>query len=229
MKLYHATSAAHMESVFVNGLKPRGRAKGMWEGEIASQPDCVYLTDSLAPFYADHACNGRRGRGAKWMIVEVDTDRFDMARACADEDAMLCYLEHRGDFKRAERSSNREAAKDLARLNSWEDSLTILGTCAYRGAISPKAITRISIIDPKELGGLALSLSDQGINVMAHRFLIDRRKAAIRWLMGEDVAPEDFYGPVWALNLSAYPDACKQAAAELAAHKGIKVIKGAGQ
>lgn len=66
-----------------------------------------------------------------------------------------------------------------------------MGNCSYMGVIPVKAITRVSIFDPKSNREMALTAADPTISIVNYRFCADKYRALVRWLMGETVSAED--------------------------------------
>ena len=84
--LYHGTNGAWLGSILRSGIEPRGSrpARNNWKHvPHQSNPRCVYLTDSYAPYFA---FNAARGKDPLCAVIEVDTDRLDPNNLTFDED-----------------------------------------------------------------------------------------------------------------------------------------------
>jgi hypothetical protein len=190
MKLYHGTSGAFLSDILTNGIKPRG-AKGTnnWKHTVNSNPKCVYLTDSYAPYFAFNAVQG----DARCAVIEVDTDLLDDDNLFPDED----FLEqaNRGSdgidgnmkqrtlhYRKKQFSYNYipgTIQKDL--ITWWEASLRYLGTCSHRGVIPVSAITRV-VHWPHKLNALLSLIWDPTICIMNQEIMGNQYRELTRKL-----------------------------------------------
>jgi hypothetical protein len=155
--LYHGTTARWLKNVLRVGLEPRGRrtARNNWKHvPHGSNPRCVYLTNSYAPYFAHNACRPNDAAA----IVEIAVDRLDPDALYPDEDFLeqvsrggldglpadrsmswrtLHYRSRQFEFDRFTPTGNAELP------SWWLASLSELGTCAHRGTIPVSAITRV--------------------------------------------------------------------------------------
>lgn len=138
MKLYHGvTRTEFLNSILKRGIVPRGQKPGNWE-TAPSRSDCVYLTDAYAPYFGP-------------LIVEIDVERLELKKLLPDEDAVEQTMRGKDGIEGTleERAAIIRNQLHLYKDGQWEDSLKVLGTCAYRGKIHPSAISRIAVLPVK--------------------------------------------------------------------------------
>jgi hypothetical protein len=197
LKLYHGTIAEVARKALTEGLKPRGildmNGDGNWQHTVESNPECVYLTDTYAAYFAMNACKGDE----HWGIVEIDVDLLDDPNLLPDED----WLEQgtRGDpdwdYIEGGMVERTRWFRDHAYLfqHLWEDSVKSMGNCCHRGIIIPQAITRVAIYDPKSNLGISMIAMDPSITPLNHFICGRKYRALTAWLMGDDVDVMEFY------------------------------------
>jgi hypothetical protein len=211
MRLYHGTNGAWLDNILRVGLEPRGNrsARNNWK-HVAHQsnPHCIYLTDSYAPYFA---FNAARGKNPRCAVIEIETDLLDNTKLIPDEDAWEQLgrkrddvpgtmsqrtLYYRSEIDRAWRvpryHTDREVlwrftARDDPTLPPWQVSLRALGTCAYRGAIPTEAITR-AVKWPHVGGNVGLMFVwDPTITLINQRLCGPRYKALTAKLFGDEL------------------------------------------
>jgi hypothetical protein len=232
MKLYHGTTETVARAAFMHGLKPRAStgARGNWDSN-PSNPELVYLTAAYAGYFAGCACE----EGERWGIVEVDATALPTSFMRPDED----FIEQ---ASRGGESPIPTALKSLERrtqwvrdrldnfAHHWRDSVEGLGNCAFKGGIQPEAVTGVAIFDPKSNPMVAMAVMDPTITLLNYTFMARKYEAAIRWLMGEDITPEEFGAGFTGIGLT--PDQEEAAAAKLppemleAINKRVEVARG---
>lgn len=190
MKLYHGTTEAVARHALDEGLLPRavsGRASN-WQG-CPSNEDLVYLTVAYAGYFASQATEELE----PWGIVEINTELLDQEVALVPDEDWLeqCCREISVPFNSYSKLSMEERTKfwrkrQLDLSDMWEMSIEGIGNCAHVGKISPKAITRISIFDPKTNPTIAMLATDPTISLLNYCFMADKYRALTRWLMGEE-------------------------------------------
>ncbi|MCH6206289.1 hypothetical protein L3V16_20920 [Brucella ciceri] len=152
MRICHGTSSVHLESILVEGLKPRGSKASNWQA--ASHADLVYLSQAYALHYAGNAVDKK---GGNIVLVEIDTDLLPETRSMlADEDAILSALSmgiiERPDFANYDPdlplhdiaeliTADLEKFAEVGADAEW--SLSVIGNCTHHGTVPPEAITRI--------------------------------------------------------------------------------------
>jgi hypothetical protein len=198
MYLYHGTSSSHLESIRKHGIQPRGfDSNGNWEHTVLSGEDRVYLTDVYAGYFALCASDGE-----PWLIAEVDVDKLDQSLLRPDEDAIAQIAHSAPSFNevwggKPVKEYTPEELTEFVRDNidqwadEWQQMLQAIGNCSYKGVIPARAITRISIFDPKNNGEIALMAADPIISIMNYRLCANKYRALTRWLMGETVSSEE--------------------------------------
>lgn len=151
MKLYHGTNAKWLPNILRIGIEPRGsrRSRSNWKHvPHQSNRNCVYLTNSYAPYFAHNATDINE----VVAIIEVDTDRMSEDNFYADEDFLEQVFRGRDgdDRSMSERTLSYRAKQFSYRWTDnpvyplwWKASVAGLGTCSYRGTVPIEAITRI--------------------------------------------------------------------------------------
>lgn len=238
MKLYHGTNGGWVQNIVKRGLEPRGtrQARNNWKHvPHQSNPKCVYLTDSYAPYFAFQAT---RGKNPLCAVVEIDSDRLNHSHLYADEDALeqmtrhsevdmapaglgmsdrtLWYRAHQFDI-------TGMTMQDGTVEDAWRLSLRVLGTCSYHGTILPHAITRIVTWPDKENLGLHF-VFDPTITVMNQKICGDMYRALMAKLFGDPVTTMD---PFVSEDGSPFPRYGAQTVAvfDRACIKGLEVIE----
>lgn len=191
MKLVHGTSKRFLKDILRNGIRPRENSPSMWE--VESNREMVYLTNCYALHYA---VNSSRDF---CILVEVDTNLIPNSKfnLMADEDALeqawrinnsiFPFEPEGGTMEERTKwfSDNLEIAKIHGFDHEW--SLKVLGNCAHKGTIPPKAITKIVEYDIK--GGWWLGFFDPTITIMNFIVMGDYYKTCQKIMMGETVDP----------------------------------------
>jgi len=181
MKLYHGTSDRYLASILKGGLRPRGRRKKSNWDSYPSRPDCVYLTEAYAPYFAEQATNVKKGERS--LIVEVEIDEND-ERLLPDEDfiaqALSTQLKVSIDAVHAGVRNSLEGYAHHAL-----DSLAGLGNVCIKGTVSQAAISRYVVVDFKKQTELWQVCLDPSISLMNYRFCGDKYKTVIKWLFGD--------------------------------------------
>lgn len=204
MLLYHGTSEHAALQALEKGLRPRKETGvGNW-GDLLSNDESVYLTDTWACHYALNARqNGVRLVGPdgkiqnRVAVIEIDTNRLPFTNFRADEDFLAVrevYATKGGNLK----ASIQAHSKNLTA--EWKTSLKYLGTCAYRGAIPKKAFTRIAFLDPKKNRDMVAAMADGTISPQGYKFAGAYHRAYTKWLFGDPVTAKEVLG------LDSYPD-----------------------
>jgi len=199
VKLYHGTDDTKLNSILKHGLLPRSRKKGNWK-DAPSRSDCVYLTNAYAPYFINTSTAKKDGMG---LILEVDTNKLNERKLLPDEDAIE-QTGRRNDgvegdcFKRARYFRDRLHNYDDGQ---WEQSLDVLGTCAYKGKIPNYAITRIALIPY-----LYFLWWDASITLMNYRLLGGKYRNQTARLFGD--RPPDLSDPFglneWRVPMSGH-------------------------
>ena len=150
MLLYHGTSLAHWESIKRDRqLKGRGASKGQWEHTVKSHPQCVYLTECYAGYFAMNAGAGRDQHHI--ALLEFNTE-FIEGRLVPDEDAIERMMRgEEGPRNRMALYRHTRKARSVVHKYvgspAWRQSLELLGTCAHFGPLGLEHCTRVAIIE----------------------------------------------------------------------------------
>jgi len=219
MLLYHGTSAAYLESILKEGLKPRSVTKNSNYQLHPSREDCVYLTDAYAPYFAAVASD----KHGKWLLVEVDVSIEDLL---PDEDfieqATRGIKGHLHDLSMLERTKYyRDKLENYA--HHAHDSLKGLGTVAIKGGVPAASITRVSEFDPESNNYIVMTALDPSISILNYKFMGSKYRALNRWFFEDDVTPVDIQGEV--LSFQSEEQIREQALA-LAKRSGLKITNG---
>lgn len=193
--LYHGTNGAWVDHILRRGLEPRGhrQSRNNWKHvPHQSNPRCVYLTNSYAPYFA---FNAARGKHPSCAVVEVDTDLLDHDHLLPDED----FLEQAGrqvdqvpgtmsqrtlHYRKLQAGGYGLAAKGTGLELGWQDSLRHLGTCAYRGSVPAAALTR-AVVWPHLPNAWLVLIWDPTITLINQRICGDRYRALTARLFGD--------------------------------------------
>lgn len=82
MKLYHGTTEAVARKALTEGLVPRGALGIESTWDVESHPECIYLTNAYAGYFAANATE----LGDRWGIVEIDSEALCERYLLPDED-----------------------------------------------------------------------------------------------------------------------------------------------
>ena len=189
MKLYHGTSARHLEAIRSRGLVPRGRGnrRSNWDHTIKSRAGHVYLTTAYPLYFA--MCAAKDDEAG--LVVEVDTECLLEGSMFPDED-FIAQAQEKTSREQHEKVKllRRTAAVDLDRYqHAWSASLKYLGTCSHRGTIPATAITRIATLDFKKRPEVSVMCADPLIRIDNYRFCGWRYRGLVAWLFGDGPMP----------------------------------------
>jgi hypothetical protein len=136
--LYHGTLTSLAPSIMREGLKPRGKTTSHDEYmNSASLPQFVYLTSS-AGIALEHACriSERTASGVGVTVFTIDTDTLDADLIYPDED----YLAEEWNSDFTDWSLREQLRFMKAKQDTWQESLDMFKTIAYRGTVRVKTI-----------------------------------------------------------------------------------------
>jgi len=195
--LFHGTNGAWLDVILKQGLRPRGAAgRSNWTHSINSNPKCVYLTDSYAPYFA---FNAMRGKAPLCAVVEIDTDLLDETDLYPDEDFLEQVSRGAKDpvpgtmVERTKHFRKNQFRYDYPCINPddgsettwWEASLRYLGTCSHRGIVPARAITR-AVRWPHKGNGVLAAVWDPTITLVNQQIMGDKYKALTAKLFAGD-------------------------------------------
>jgi len=219
MKLYHGTTEAVARRAIKEGLLPRNKtgSEGNWEHTVASDDSRIYLTRGYAPYFAFSAVEEGEKWGI--VEVDVQRLANDISRNIAGGigDGRLKLLPDEDFLEQAARGMTIEHVKEggteeqfknfpwdgdyvekteffrnniLKWQHMWEASLDRLGSCSLLGGVHPRAISRVSIYDPKSNPTMTLTAIDPIISIQNWGICSEKYSELTRWFMGyTDIDP----------------------------------------
>lgn len=155
--------------------------------------DTVYLTAAYAAHFAI-AASGSTGTAG--VILEVDTCKLDEEKMVPDEDLFVAELQ--AGMLRETHTDVRAFVKrhfdELIHVITWEEALSYLGTCGYRGVVPVSAVRRIAVIDMIKNPRVGMWLSDTAISPIGYAAMGHSLKIDLEWLMdgAEGVRPNPY-------------------------------------
>lgn len=235
MKLYHGTSGSAARTILTEGLQPRSflyedvdeeDGQGNWHHSVPSNPECVYLTNAYAGYFAAVAADDEE----EMAIIEVETDDLDEDFMCPDEDFMEQAsrgqtLDNEGFEGLLEAGSDMKERtlwfRDniLAFSHMWRESIKHLGTCCYYSGIDPSDILRVSFINQKAAAKMVMLAMDPSICLMNYQIIGGKYRTLTQWFMGEPVEVEQL--STWGVTANMPPQFRTQADAHHAALREI--------
>lgn len=175
--LYHGTRAAHQARILEHDLVPRGQSGvSQWQHTAESRPDAVYLTSAYPLHFAINA----QGEG-DLLILEVDTAKLNPSLLVADEDALAQSLNELAT-RRMTLLEKTLYYRDRSHHYSAEDSLALLGTCAYLGPVPAAALSRAARIRLEDVGTLIIGGFDPVVSPINFSIFGDEYRESIKWL-----------------------------------------------
>lgn len=203
MKLYHGTSGSAARHILEEGLHPRSfvfedvdeeDGAGNWHHSVPSNPECVYLTDAYAGYFAAVAADDED----EMAIIEIETDDLETSFMCPDEDFM--EQASRGQTLDGEGFEDLVACGDDMKARTiwfrnnisafghmWENSIKHLGTCCYYSGIDQCDILRVSFIKQKDAANMLMMAMDPSISLMNYQIMGNKYRTLTQWFMGETV------------------------------------------
>lgn len=128
IELYHGTTSAFLDDILSKGINPREFTdKSNYEGSLLSDPKNVYLAAFIQAVAGSK--NGIARHGGNMVLIKLI---MDTSTLLPDEDSGVL----------------EEGAIKFRQPRDWKESLEYLGTCAYKGIISPANFTEIVEYDP---------------------------------------------------------------------------------
>ncbi len=176
--LYHGTTERIAKQAPVFGLS------------AATGP--IYLTDVYPGYFAFYASTKEDDR---WGILEIDLALLEQGLFVPSE-----WLLEQTVGRPAKSESARTKRLDSFRKNldryhrKWKESLRSIGSCAYLGPVPKKAIRRVTIYDPHSNPMITTAVISTRLTLAEHKQNYARHRAVTRWLLGEDVTPQEWAG-----------------------------------
>lgn len=181
MKLYHGTTARHLDAFLKYGLRPRiETGNSNWE-KFKSRPDLIYLTTAYPLYFAANATETKDDESA--LIVEVDSRRLNEKLFFPDEDFIAQVIAQREG--RSLEIVQKEVTRDLEGYrHTWHMSLKGMGTCSYQGTILTETADKYVVIDLKKRPELWMSMTDPLITITNYKFRGVFYENFVKWVMG---------------------------------------------
>jgi hypothetical protein len=194
--LYHGTTEAIGRQAKAEGLRPRRlTGKSNWKHIVESNPSLIYLTTAYAPYYALQAVN----KGEKISIVEIETDLLKESNFRPDEDFIeqVTGLDKKNIAGIKGKTMSQRTTYIRNHLDEfsafWKPSLEHLGNCGYKGVITGKAITRVSVVDISKCVAMCSEVLEAVITLANYSVCGSQYRMMTRWFMGEPVTAEDWF------------------------------------
>lgn len=178
--LYHGTRAEHQARILAHDLVPRSQSGvSQWAHTTESRPDAVYLTSAYPLHFAVNA----QGDG-DLLILEVDTSMLNPTLLVADEDALAQSIRDPAT-ERMTLLQKTLYYRERSHHYSAEDSLALLGTCAYLGPVPALALRRSARIRLADVGTLIIGGFDPVVSPTNFSIFGDEYRDSIKWLFGD--------------------------------------------
>lgn len=181
MKIYHGTSSKYLGKILKEGLKPRLDRSGNWE-KFPSIKDFVYLTVAY-PFYFANAAIEEDTESM--LVLEIDLDKLDKNEIYPDEDVIAQSIQHNNKDNISIDAIQEYVKQYIGNFKEhWEESIRLIGNCAYNGIIPLDAISRYALVKTSRLIILDPVISPS-ISIMNYRFKGKFYRDFISWIFGE--------------------------------------------
>lgn len=185
-RLYHGTSAKHLDAILDRGIEPRGKRKSLWK-DHPSLASNVYMTTAYSLHFAKHAAAHTRHEDG--LILELDATCLPPWDMLPDEDAIAQSMLRQdpnwcsGDIGRATRRARQALTEFVEQGADWEWSMRVLGNCSHMGTVPPHAIKRA--VRLHNVTGIEwMIFGDPSIHIMNYLFLGSYYRACSDWLIG---------------------------------------------
>lgn len=194
-KLYHGTTELVAKaSCGMKGFSPYDsgfNSSGIPKTIYASSGNAICLTDTYAGLMSFDTSNPRD----RWGIIEIDVAYLSQYAISPHE----IFLMEKGKTKL---TSEDDRLKKTIQLRSsllgnrklWRESLESCGFCVYDEHIPLEGITKVSIYDPASNPIMTKAMTSVLGGGKFHKSNQHRHKMLTRWLMGENITPEDWVG-----------------------------------
>ena len=181
MYLYHGTNFGALENIMKEGLLPRMDTGGSnrW-GEFPSREDCIYLSRLYAPYFALN----KTEVGEKWLLIRIKKEALIQDLLLPDEDYVAGILPK--DMDNMSLAEKTEFARRLLPnlIDRTDDSIRMLGNCAYRSHVNLKQIDKIVAFDLKQNPLMNIAI-DPTITVMNALMMGGKYTALTEWFFEE--------------------------------------------
>ncbi len=194
-KLYHGTTEIIAKMACIKGLAPYEvniTDNGIPRRICASTAGGICLTSSYPGLMAFETASNRE----KWGIIEFDVSHLH------PESLMPCegFLAEKVKTKL---SNEEDLFKKMTQLRQglsnnrrkWRESLDSFGMCVHEGEIPLDAISRVVTYDPFSNPVMTKAMIASVIlGSRFHKSNLRRQMMITRWLMGENILPEEWLG-----------------------------------
>jgi hypothetical protein len=234
VKIYHGTTETIGRRALTEGLKPREvTGKSNWKHTVESNPTLIYLTTAYAPYFALQAVKERKG--AKFAIVEIETDLLDETKMRPDEDFIeqATRLDKKNNAGIRGKTMNERVEYIRNHIDefsdSWKLSVEHLGNCAFKGVIKKTAITKVSVVDISKCKSMCFEAIEPVISLMNYKICGAQYRMLNRWFMGEPVTVDEWFqtqsvNPLNFMNEKEKATAVKTMAKRLANQSYVEII-----
>lgn len=186
MILYHGTKFAILPKIKKEGIKPLqdNTQTGNWKHTIPSRIGHVYLTNAYPWYFAAHCTRIR----SKALVLEIDIPE-DMLYP--DEDFIGQVLHRKEEYSDYDLLELTEAIDLEEYKHNWEDSLTHMGTCSYKGIIPWQYVKRYAVVSD---WNFLFMCSDAQVSLINYKFVGYKYKELLK-LSFKDI--EEFVDPLF--------------------------------
>lgn len=170
MVLHHGTSLTRAREAAIKGLLPRKLSGRNSFPCTPAHEDCIYMSDTYPLYFAENA--RRQDRDDFAVVFSIDTSLLNENCFLPDEDVLEQINRGADDLPASLSASERTALyrrslSVYAGSDGWQDSLKLLGTCAYRGRVLPHAFVSVAVVDVQAQRKLMMWATDFSVS-LAH-------------------------------------------------------------
>lgn len=195
-KLYHGTTEIIAKTACIKGLLPYevdATDNGVPRRILASTAGGICLTSSYPGLMAFETADHKE----RWGIIEVDASHLS-------PESLLPYEGFLVEKTKAKITNEEDRLKKLAQIRQslsthhrkWRESLNNFGMCIYAAEIPFHAISKVTIYNPQS--NPVMTKAILGSVVLGSKFHpsnMNRQHMISRWLIGDNVTPEEWLGP----------------------------------
>ncbi len=193
-KLYHGTTEIVAKTACSKGLTPYevdafdlGNPRNL----RASTTRGICLTATYPGLMAFDTASNRE----KWGIMEIDV-------AYLYPDFLMPHEVFLAEKVKTKIATEGDRLKKLDQIRQnlsnhhkkWRESLDNYGVCVYEQEIPVTAITKVAIYDPYSNPSMTKAMLSGFLGTKFHKSNLDRQGMIIRWLLGENITPEEWLG-----------------------------------
>jgi hypothetical protein len=193
-KLYHGTTEIIAKAACVKGLAPydiNAIDNGCPRNIRASTDSGICLTSVYPGLMAFETATYKD----KWGIIEID-----ITHLCPD-----LFLPYEGfllEKIKGKITGEEDKLKRLSQIRQglasnrrkWRESIDGFGMCVYEGEIPLSAISKVFIYNPQSNPIMTKFIIGSVLGSKVHQANLHRHHMLTRWLMGDNVLPEEWLG-----------------------------------